>query len=68
MTKPLPFTQVGLKRAIAAVHACGLRVKGIAPDGTVLVEDGINAPGVVPAAGASAQDAEPSDEWGGAEA
>jgi hypothetical protein len=39
MTKPLPFTQASLKRAIAAARAAGLRVTGIRPDGTVLVED-----------------------------
>lgn len=37
MTKPLPFTQAGLKRAILAVQAAGLRVAGIRPDGTIVV-------------------------------
>ena len=42
MTRALPFTQAGLRRAIKAARKAGLRVKGIAPDGTVLVSDGDN--------------------------
>lgn len=42
MTKPLPFTQASIRRRIAAARAEGLRVTGIAPDGTVLVDDGEN--------------------------
>ena len=42
MTKPLPFTQIGLRRAIAAARKEGLRVRGIRPDGTLLVDDGDN--------------------------
>lgn len=42
MTKPVPFTQAGLKRAIAAARRSGLRVTGIRPDGTLLVDDGDN--------------------------
>lgn len=40
MTARLPFTQLGLRRAIAAARASGLRVTGIKPDGTLLVDDG----------------------------
>ncbi len=40
MSKPLPFTQAKVKRAIAAAKASGLRVTGIRPDGTVEVDDG----------------------------
>lgn len=38
MTKPLPFTQAGLRRAILAAQSVGLRVVGIRPDGTVLTQ------------------------------
>lgn len=61
MTKPLPFTQAGLRRAIAAVKAAGLRVKGVAPDGTVLVDDGDKATPYI-----AAPDAAPS-KWEDAE-
>jgi hypothetical protein len=40
MTKALPFTQLALRRAIKAAQQEGLRVVGIRPDGTVLVDDG----------------------------
>lgn len=40
MTAPLPFTQASIRRRIAAAKSAGLRVKGIASDGTVLVDDG----------------------------
>lgn len=40
MTDRLPFTQHSLRRAIAAAQKAGLRVRGIKPDGTVLVDDG----------------------------
>ena len=43
MTRPLPFTQAGLKRAIRAARNAGLRVVGIRPDGTFLVNDGDNS-------------------------
>ena len=42
MTTPLPFTQASIRRRIAAARSAGLRVKGIANDGTVLVDDGDN--------------------------
>lgn len=37
MTAPMPFTQANVQRRIRAAKAEGLRVVGIAPDGTVLV-------------------------------
>ena len=40
MTRALPFTQAGLRRAIAAARKEGLRVRGIRPDGTLIVDDG----------------------------
>ncbi len=42
MTRPLPFTQASLRRAIAAARKEGLRVRGIRPDGTLIVDDGDN--------------------------
>jgi hypothetical protein len=39
LTKRLPFTQASLKRAILAAREAGLRITGIRPDGTLLVED-----------------------------
>ena len=46
MTKPLPFTQAGLRRAIVAAQKAGLYVTGISPDGTVLTAQ--NPPVIVP--------------------
>ncbi len=40
MTRSLPFTQASLRRAIDAAHKSGLRVRGIRPDGTIIVQDG----------------------------
>jgi hypothetical protein len=34
-SRALPFTQAGLKRAIAAAQAAGLHVTAIRPDGTI---------------------------------
>lgn len=42
MTRALPFTEHSLRRAIAAARKAGLRVKGIRPDGTLIVADGDN--------------------------
>ncbi len=39
MTRALPFTQAGLRRAIEAARKAGLRVRRISPDGTLLVDD-----------------------------
>ena len=39
MTRPLPFTQASLCRAIRAARKEGLRVAGIRPDGTLIVHD-----------------------------
>ncbi len=38
MSKALPFTERSLRRAIRAALKAGLRVTGIRPDGTLLVE------------------------------
>jgi hypothetical protein len=45
MTRALPFTEVGLRRAISAARKAGLQVTGIRPDGTVIVNDGDNPDG-----------------------
>jgi hypothetical protein len=39
VTRALPFTQIGLRRAIEAARKAGLRVTGIRPDGTLIVRD-----------------------------
>jgi hypothetical protein len=39
MTRPLPFTKAGLRRAIEAAREAGLRVTGIRPDGTLIVNE-----------------------------
>lgn len=65
MTKPLPFTQASLKRAILAARAAGLRVTGIRPDGILLVDDGeprtLAPAGMVTHSGGIP---EPHDQWG----
>jgi hypothetical protein len=45
MTRALPFTEASLRRAISAARKAGLRVTGIRPDGTVIVNDGDNPDG-----------------------
>jgi hypothetical protein len=35
MTRVVPFTQAGLRRAIEAARKAGLRVTAIRPDGTI---------------------------------
>jgi hypothetical protein len=44
MTRTVPFTQASLRRAIEAARKAGLRVTGIRPDGTLVVEDRDNHP------------------------
>jgi len=39
MSRAIPFTKAQIKRAIEAARESGLRVKGIAPDGTLLLEE-----------------------------
>jgi hypothetical protein len=39
MTRPLPFTKACLRRAIEAAREAGLRVTGIRPDGTLIVNE-----------------------------
>jgi hypothetical protein len=39
MTRAIPFTKAQIRRAIEAAREAGLRVRGIAPDGTLLLEE-----------------------------
>lgn len=41
MTKALPFTQAGIRRAVEGARKAGLRVTAIKPDGTIVVNDGV---------------------------
>ena len=42
MTRKVSFTQASLRRAIEAARKAGLRVTGIRPDGTLVLEDRSN--------------------------
>jgi len=42
VTRKVSFTQASLRRAIEAARKAGLRVTGIRPDGTLVLEDGSN--------------------------
>jgi hypothetical protein len=68
MTTRLPFTQASVRRAIAAARNAGLRVTGIGPDGTVLVDDGDKPVVVVPDSPPPSQTARVSSKWEDAEA
>lgn len=68
MTARLPFTQASVKRAIAAAHKAGLRVTGIRPDGTVMVQDGDNTPPAVSDSATEIQTARVPSKWEDAEA
>lgn len=59
MTKPLPFTEHAIVRAIKGVRRAGIKVGAvkIGADGSILVLDEALAPAVAPT-----QDASPS-EW-----
>jgi hypothetical protein len=39
MTRAIPFTKARLRRAIEAARESGLRVTGIRPDGTLIVDE-----------------------------
>lgn len=39
MTKPLPFTEASLARAIRGVERAGKHVVGVRPDGTLIVAE-----------------------------
>lgn len=40
MTRAVPFTQAAIRRAIRAAEKEGLRVIGIRPDGSIILERG----------------------------
>jgi hypothetical protein len=63
MTKPAPFTQASLKRAIFAAQKAGLHVVGIRPDGTVLTSEVENPNSAVSLVPQQRQDADAS-RWG----
>jgi hypothetical protein len=44
MTRAIPFTKARLRRAIEAAREAGLRVTGIRPDGTLIVDDSPQGP------------------------
>jgi hypothetical protein len=44
MTRPVPFTKARLRRAIEAAREAGLRVTGIRPDGTLIIDDSPQTP------------------------
>jgi hypothetical protein len=44
MTRTIPFTKACLRRAIQAAREAGLRVTGIRPDGTLIVDDSPQVP------------------------
>ena len=60
MTRPLPFTESRVRRAIAAVRKEGLAIGAVSihPDGTVTIHQGIAVP-VMPAQ----TDPPPRSEW-----
>jgi hypothetical protein len=67
MTRALPFTQAGLRRAIRAAREAGLHVTGIRPDGTLIVNDGDSVPGGIVTL-APTEQAAPSSKWEDVEA
>ena len=49
MTRPLPFTEASIARAIKGVMRAGLFVVGIAPNGTLIIGDKpVDAASLVP--------------------
>jgi hypothetical protein len=60
VTKPLPFTESRVRRAIAAVRKEGLAIGAVSihPDGTVTIHQGIAAP-LAP----THNDGPPRSEW-----
>lgn len=69
MTKALPFTQASIVRRIKAAQAAGLRVQGIGPDGTVMVDtSGETSPSAVHNSDQRAQTARTPSKWEDVEA
>lgn len=44
MTRTIPFTQAGLRRAIEAARKAGLHVTGIKTDGTLILSEATDSP------------------------
>jgi len=63
VTKPLPFTEAMIRRAISAARKKGLRVTGIRPDGIVLVQDGDDSTPALPSINAAGETAPVSSGW-----
>lgn len=63
MTRPLPFTQASIQRAIAAARKAGMRVTGIRMDGTVVLEDGDKVVAAVSDSAQVLQIEPPSSKW-----
>jgi hypothetical protein len=73
MTKPLPFTEASIRRAINGVMKAGLRVTAIEvrPDGTVVVRNGVEVAPALSQNGLVSETELPpqnSEEWGEVEA
>jgi hypothetical protein len=62
VTRALPFTEAGLKRAIRAAQHSGLQVIGIRPDGTLLLKDGDKSE-ISVAAASSDENTETPSKW-----
>lgn len=64
MTKRAVVSQAQISRAIRALQKAGLRVKGVANDGTVLVDTAEDAANIARCLDAEAQEAEEQDpQW-----
>jgi hypothetical protein len=68
MTRPLPFTEASLQRAIRAARKAGLRVMGIRADGTLLVNDGDNLSDTVAPSHTDGDTTALSSKWGDVQA
>ncbi len=68
MTKRAAFTEAAIRRAIKSAKKEGLRIVGIKPDGTILVD--ATGAGIAPQQGSSQTDLPPQDSeaWGEVEA
>jgi hypothetical protein len=67
VTKGLPFTKNGVRRAVTGAREAGVRVAGVrvSPDGTITVLDEMALPNVAPLVPSSSDDAE-AENWSNA--
>jgi hypothetical protein len=65
MTRALPFTQAGLRRALAAARKEGFQSVRLLPDGSMIME---NKTGIVPEAGEGQACTVPKSKWDDVEA